>query len=99
MNLPETFASVRMDGTYLPLGNGITTAGGLKFHLTLENKAENLYSWVVHLENDSDLPSPRIQEFLGLDLRIPLTGKAQLNTLRGDDCTIYSFYPESFRNS
>ena len=96
MNLPETFASVRMDGTYLPLGNGITTAGGLKFHLTLENKAENLYSWVVYLENDSDLPSPRIREFLGLDLCLPVTGKAQLNTLRGDDCTIYSFYPETF---
>ena len=96
MNLPETFASVRMDGTYLPLGNGITTVGGLKFHLTLENKAENLYSWVVYLENDSDLPSPRIREFLGLDLCLPVTGKAQLNTLRGDDCTIYSFYPETF---
>ena len=96
MHLSETFASVRVGGTYLPLGKGITTAENVKFHLVLENKAENLYSWVVHLENDSDLPSPRIQEFLGLDLCIPVTGKAQLNTLRGDDCTIYSFYPESF---
>lgn len=96
MHLPETFASVRVGGRYLPLGKGITTAENVKFHLVLENRAENLYSWVVYLENDSDLPSPRIQELLGLDLCIPVTGKAQLNTLRGDDCTVYSFYPESF---
>ena len=27
---------------------------------------------------------------------IPVKGAARLNTLRGDDCTIYSYYPESF---
>lgn len=64
--------------------------------MAFENKADNIYSWVVCLENDSEERSPRIREFLGLDMAIPVKGAARLNTLRGDDCTIYSYYPESF---
>ena len=96
MTLPAKFASVNVGGEYILLGEGCTAVGNLQFRLTLEKKATNLYSWVIYLENDSDLPSPRIREFLGLDLCLPITGNAQLNTLRGDDCTIYSFYPETF---
>lgn len=96
MTLPENIASVNVGGEHRLLSKGITTVANLKFDLVLENKADSLYSWVVYLENDSDEPSPRIREFLGLDMRIPVQGTAQLNTLRGDDCTIYSYYPETF---
>lgn len=96
MKLPDSLASVLIDGRYTPLPAGSTAVGDLKFDLILESKAENLYSWVVYLENDADTPSPRIQELMGLDLTIPATGSAQLNTLRGDDCSVYSFFPESF---
>ena len=96
MKFPEKIASVRIAGEYVPLSKGITVIGKLKFHLELENKADNLYSWLISLENDSNDHSPRIQEFLGLDMTLRAEGDAQLNTLRGDDCTIYSYYPESF---
>ena len=96
MMLSENLASVNIGGNYIPLSQGCTTIGKLKFDLTLEHKADGLYSWVVYLENDSGERSPRIREFLGLDMTIPVKGTTQLNTLRGDDCTIYSFYPESF---
>ena len=96
MKFPENIASVRIAGEYVPLSKGITVIGKLKFHLELENKADNLYSWLISLENDSNDHSPRIQEFLGLDMTLRAEGDAQLNTLRGDDCTIYSYYPESF---
>ena len=96
MTLPQSIASVNVGGTHVPLSKGMTTLGSLKFDLVLEHKAKNLYSWVVYLENDSDQPSPRIREFLGLDMLLPVRGAVRLNTLRGDDCTIYSFYPEEF---
>jgi len=96
MKLPNTLASVRVNETYIPLSQGITTVQGLKFELVLENKTENLYSWVVYVENTTDAPSPRITDFMGMDLTLPLNGSARLNTLRGDDCTIHSFYPETF---
>ena len=96
MKFPENIASVKIGGEYYPLTKGITTIGNLRFNLELENKAESLYSWVIYLENDSEDHSPRIQEFLGLDATIPVNGDTQLNTLRGDNCTIYSYYPESF---
>ena len=96
MKLPGSLASVLIDGRYTPLSPGRTAVGKLNFDLVLENKTGQLYSWVVYLENDSDAPSPRIRELLGLDLAVPVTGAARLNTLRGDDCTVYSFYPESF---
>lgn len=96
MKLTENLASVNIGGEYVPLSKGTTTVGKLKFDLALENKTDGLYSWVVCLENDSEERSPRIREFLGLDMVIPVKGAARLNTLRGDDCTIYSYYPESF---
>ena len=96
MKFPEFPASVCVGGMYTPLSPGSTAVDNLKFDLVLENKAEGLYSWVVYLENDSDAPSPRIRELLGLDLTVPVTGSPQLNTLRGDDCTVSSFFPESF---
>lgn len=96
MNRFHTIASVKIGGSYYPLQPGSVTVGKLKIELYLENKADNFYSWVVYLENDSDECSPRVQELLGLDLTFPLRGAAKFNTLRGDDCTVYSFYPESF---
>lgn len=96
MKLQEALASVKVDGQYIPLRAGKQTIGSLKIDLVLENKAADLYSWVVYLENDSDRVSPRITEFFGMDLSLSVSGRAKLNTLRGDDCTIYSFYPESF---
>ena len=96
MKFPEFPASVCVGERYTPLSPGSTAVDNLKFDLVLENKADHLYSWVVYLENDSDAPSPRIRELLGLDLTVPVTGSPQLNTLRGDDCTVSSFFPESF---
>jgi len=96
MKLTESNASVRINGERYALSKGTTTIKNLKFDLQLENKADNFYSWVVTLENASDEKSPRIQEFLGLDMRIPAIGAVRFNTLRGDDCTIRSFYPESY---
>lgn len=96
MKLPESLASVHLNGVRFPLGTGITTIGQLKFNLVMEQNADNFYSWVVSLENDSDERSPRISEFLGMDISFPTNGKTQLNTLRGDDCTLQSFFPESF---
>lgn len=96
MRLPESIASVNVDGIRYRLGCGVTEIGKLKFELKLENKAESFYSWVVYLENESDERSSRIRELMGLDILIPVSRAARLNTLRGDDCSIHSFYPESF---
>ena len=86
MKLTENLASVNIGGEYVPLSKGTTTVGKLKFDLALENKTDGLYSWVVCLENDSEERSPRIREFLGLDMVIPVKGAVRLNTLRGDAC-------------
>jgi len=96
MKLTDTVASVKLDGRRHLLSPGMNVIGGMKFHVALENPAENFYSWVVYAENDSDEKSPRIQELLGLDVSVPVIGAAKLNTLRGDDCSIRSFLPESF---
>ena len=96
MKLAENLASVRIDGVKYALKSGETRIENLKFDLQLENKAENLYSWVVYLENDSDERSPGIQALMGMDMRLPAAGKVRLNTLRGDDCSMRSFFPESY---
>ncbi len=96
MELRETLASVCIGEKYVPIAKGLTTVAGLKIDLVLENKADNFYSWVVYLENESDEKSPRITDFYGLDTVVSLNGEAKFNTLRGDDCSIYSFYPECF---
>jgi len=96
MNISEYIASVRIDDTYVPLKCGTSMIGQLTFNLALEHKAEGLYSWVVHVENDSDRESPRIRELLGLDISLPVKDPVHFSTLRGDDNTIHSFYPESF---
>ena len=96
MGRKETLASLKVDGQYIPLRAGKQTVGDLKIDLVLENKAADLSSWVVYLENDSDRVSPRITEFFGMDRSLSVSGRAKLSTLRGDDCTIYSFYPEEF---
>ena len=95
MQLKDTLASVKIDGKKLLLPKGETVVQNLKFTVELENKTGNLYSWVVYLENLSNERSPRITEFLGLDLALPIQGRAKFNTLRGDDCSIHSFMPES----
>ena len=89
-------ASVMIGGEYCPIKAGVQTNGQIKISLVPENRAEDLYSWVVYLENDSDERSPRITEFYGLDMELQVSGEASFNTLRGDDCTLSSFYPESF---
>ena len=89
-------ASVHINGEYFPIKQGVSSFAGLQFNLVLENKAENLYSWVVYLKNDSDEKSPRITKFYGLDTSFSLSGKVMFNTLRGDDSSTYSFYPECF---
>lgn len=96
MELKETLASVCLNGEYYPICQGVTSVGGLKIHLELENKADHFYSWVVYLENDSEERSPVITNFYGLDTTFMLDGAVKFNTLRGDDCSVYSFYPESF---
>ncbi len=97
MNRFDSYASVKIDGQYLPLKEGTTTVGKLKIDLSLENKADNFYSWVVYIENDSDEHSPRICELLGLDIAFPIKDTAKFNTLRGDDnCGVLAFCPESF---
>jgi len=96
MDHSRALASVKLDGTYFPIHEGEQTVGKLKINLLLENKEDGLYSWVVYLENDSDQKSPRITELYGMDISLQLAGTVTFNTLRGDDCTIYSFYPEEF---
>lgn len=96
MKLTDSIASVNIDGKYIPISKGITKVGNIAIYLVLENKADNLYSWVVYLENNSDEKSPRIRELLGLDTVIKVKGETKFNTLRGDDNTIYSFFPESY---
>ena len=96
MKLDHSIASVRIDGNYVPLAEGVTVYDGLNIRLALENKAENFYSWVVRIENTLDTRSSRITELLGLDTTIAVSGEARMNTLRGDDCTVRSFFPESF---
>ncbi len=93
MYLLEEIASVYIDGKYYPLKKGITTVGALKIDLAFENKADNFYSWVVNIENDSDESSPRITRLSGLDTTLSVSGNVNFNSIRGDDCTIYSFYP------
>ena len=96
MKLNKNLASINIDGKYYQLKKGENIIGGLKFSIELENKSENLYSWVVNLQNESDEKSPRIKELFGLDTTINVKGETHFNTLRGDDCSIHSFYPESF---
>lgn len=89
-------ASVKIDGKYFGLSMGETTIGEIKVVIDVENKSDGLYSWIVYLKNNSDTVSPRISEFYGLDYHFDVQGNATLNTLRGDDCTIHAFYPETF---
>lgn len=96
MKMQNALASVCINGKYFPISKGMTEVEGLKIDLVLENRADNFYSWVVYLENNSDEKSPRITDFYGLDTAFSVNGKVKFNTLRGDDCSIYSFYPESF---
>ncbi len=96
MKMGEYIASVIIDGTRHPLRKGNTVIGKLKFCIDLENPEEGLYSWVVTLENDSEERSPGIREFLGLDLTVPVKGAVGFHTLRGDDCSVRSFFPEDF---
>ena len=67
-------ASVKIGEERVALTPGVTQIGQLKFDAVLENKAENFYSWVVYLENASEEKSPRIREFLGLDMKLPAAG-------------------------
>ena len=95
-SIGEYFASVNVNGKYYQLKNGENNILNVKFNIELENKAEGLYSWLINVENDSDEKSPRIKELLGLDYTFKVKGATVFNTLRGDDCTITSFFPESF---
>ncbi len=96
MKLSKNLASINIGGEYFAIKKGAQKIGNLKINLVFENKAKNLYSWVVYLENDSDENSPRITNFYGLDTTFSLKGDVKFNTLRGDDNSIYSFFPESF---
>jgi alpha-galactosidase len=92
----EYIASVNIDGKYYPLGVGKNKIGDIAFSIDIENRSDGLYSWIVNLENDSNEKSPRIREFFGIDTTVKVKGETVLNTLRGDDCTVRSFFPESF---
>ena len=94
--MTEFIASVNIDGKYHPLRAGESRIGDLLFSVDVENMEAGFYSWVVRLTNDSDERSPRIRELFGLDTIVDVCGQAMLNTLRGDDCTVRSFFPESF---
>ncbi len=96
MKLDKNLASINIGGEFFAIQKGEQKIGNLKINLDLENKTDNLYSWVVYLENDSDENSPRITNFYGLDMSFLFKGDVKFNTLRGDDNTIYSFFPESF---
>lgn len=95
-DFPLKIASVKIGGEYYPIGAKGLTVGNIKISVEFENKAEDLYSWVINVLNDSEENSPRITELMGMDLDLAVTDEVKFNTLRGDDCTIYSFYPESF---
>lgn len=92
----DNVASIKIGGKFFSLKQGAVNIDGLKIELKMENRAENLYSWVVYVENESDERSPIITELYGLDLSLSVEGRATLNTLRGDNGTVYSFFPESF---
>ena len=83
----DKIASIKIDGKYYPIGVNGLTAGGIKVNVNLENKTQNFYSWVLNLENNSDENSPRITEFMGMDLDLSVTNEAKFNTLRGDDAS------------
>ena len=95
-DFPQKIASVKIGGEYYPIGAKGLTVGNIKISVCFENKAEDLYSWVINVLNDSEENSPRITELMGMDLDLAVTDEVKFNTLRGDDCTIYSFYPETF---
>lgn len=89
-------ASVTIGGCIYALRAGATDIGFLRAELTLEQKSEGLFGWFVRLTNTGAVDSPRVTDFDGLHLRFPVSGLAVLNTLRGDDCSERSFWPEAF---
>ncbi len=96
MHIPHVCASVNIGGEYVPIAAGSHVTDSVKIVLEPEHRAEGLWSWVVTLENTSDKPSSRIRELYGMDIIIPVAGTAEMNTLRGDDCTVSAFFPERF---
>lgn len=89
-------ASVNIGGVRYALFEGITKIENVSCVLHLERPDKHLYSWYMELHNHSDNPSPRIAELLGMDIAVPVYGNVRLNTLRGDDNTLESFFPEEF---
>lgn len=89
-------ASVNIGGVHCVLSEGETKIGEVSCVLHLEHPDKQLYSWYVEIHNHSDQPSARISELLGMDIAVPVQGNVRFNTLRGDDCTLSSFFPEEF---
>ena len=94
MQLPLYLASVCIGGRYFPIAPGIQEIEGLQICLDPEHRIDGLWSWIVTLENIKDEISPRVSDLFGMDLKLPVVGDTELNTLRGDDCSVKSFFPE-----
>ncbi|MBR4748231.1 MAG: alpha-galactosidase [Abditibacteriota bacterium] len=100
----KRLASFVYDGRYVPVSIDILDKTGkneysktlfdnLLVTLKVESKTENSLDWTLYIKNTGSGKTGRITALLGMDTEIPVSGKAEFNSITGDHCSEQNFLP------